>query len=62
MIQSYLGQVKSATSFLSTDELKQLLNDDEKLEIIINDVVSYKLSDSWKSTIYISTSIPSLRT
>lgn len=40
MYQQYLNQATAAVAYLSTDELKELINDDEKLEERINDVVS----------------------
>lgn len=40
MYQQYLNQAQAAISNLSSDELKELLNDDEKLEIHVNDAVS----------------------
>lgn len=39
MFQQYLHQATSAVAYLSSDELKELINDDEKLEERINDVV-----------------------
>lgn len=39
MYQQYFSQAKSDIVYLSTDELKELLNDDEKLEVRINNVV-----------------------
>lgn len=39
MFQQYLNQATSAVAYLSSDELKELINDDEKLEERINDVV-----------------------
>lgn len=40
MYQQYVNQAKSAIDYLSSDELKELLNDDEKLEERVNEVVS----------------------
>lgn len=40
MYQQYLNQATAAVAYLSTDELKELINDDAKLEERINDVVS----------------------
>lgn len=40
MYQQYMNQAQSAISNLSSDELKELLNDDEKLEVHVNDAVS----------------------
>lgn len=40
MYHQYFNQASSALAYLSSDELKELLNDDEKLEERINDVVS----------------------
>lgn len=40
MYQQYLNQAQSAINNLSSDELKELLNDDEKLEVHVNDAVS----------------------
>lgn len=40
MYQQFFGQAKSDIAYLSSDELKELLNDDEKLESRINNVVS----------------------
>lgn len=40
MYQQYLNQATSALSYLSSDELKDLLNDDDKLEERVSDVVS----------------------
>lgn len=40
MYQQYLNQATATISNLSSDELKELLNDDEKLEVHVNDVVS----------------------
>lgn len=42
MYQQYLNQAKAALDYLSSDELKELLNDDEKLEERVNDVVRKK--------------------
>lgn len=44
MYHQYLNQATSALAYLSTDELKQLVEDesDEKLEERINDVVNRK--------------------
>lgn len=44
MYQQYLNQAQSAIGSLSSDELKELLNDDEKLEVHVNNVVSFKNS------------------
>lgn len=41
MYQQYLNQAQSAISNLDTDALKELMNDDEKLEIHVNEVVCY---------------------
>lgn len=40
MYQQYVYQAQSAIAYLSTDELKELINDDEKLEERVMDVVS----------------------
>lgn len=40
MYQQYLNQAQSSINNLSSDELKELLNDDEKLEVHVNDAVS----------------------
>lgn len=40
MAHQYLSQANAAVAYLSTDELKELLNNDEKLEERINDVVN----------------------
>lgn len=39
MFQQYMHQAQTAIAYLSTDELKELINDDEKLEERVNDVV-----------------------
>lgn len=39
MYQQYLNQAQSAISNLSSDELKELLNDDDKLEVHVNDAL-----------------------
>lgn len=39
MYQQFFGQAKSDIAYLSSDELKELLNDDDKLESRINNVV-----------------------
>lgn len=39
MYQQYFGEAKSAIAYLSSDELKELLNDDEKLEERVNEVL-----------------------
>lgn len=39
MYQQYLSQALSSVSGLSSDDLKELLNDDEKLEERVNEVV-----------------------
>lgn len=39
MAHQYLSSASAAVAYLSTDELKELLNDDEKLEERVNDVV-----------------------
>lgn len=44
MYQQYVYQAQSAIAYLSTDELKELINDDEKLEERVMDVVSVALS------------------
>lgn len=43
MYQQYVYQAQSAIAYLSTDELKELINDDEKLEERVMDVVSVPL-------------------
>lgn len=43
MFQQYLNQATSALAYLSSDELKELLNDDEKLEERVTDVVSFDI-------------------
>lgn len=43
MYQQYIYQAQSAIAYLSTDELKELINDDEKLEERVMDVVSVPL-------------------
>lgn len=40
MYQQYLGQAKAAIAYLSTQELNELIDDNEKLEERINNVVS----------------------
>lgn len=40
MYEQYLNQATSELSYLSSDELKDLLNDDDKLEERVSDVVS----------------------
>lgn len=40
MYQQYMYQSQSAIAYLSTEELKELINDDEKLEERVIDVVS----------------------
>lgn len=35
-----MNEANAAVAYLSTDDLKELLNDDDKLEERINDVVS----------------------
>lgn len=40
MAHQYLSQANAAVAYLSTDELKELLNNDEKLEERIDDVVN----------------------
>lgn len=40
MAHQYLSQASAAVAYLSADDLKELLNDDAKLEERINDVVS----------------------
>lgn len=45
MYQQYLNQAKAALDYLSSDELKELLNDDDKLEERVNDVVRKKKFD-----------------
>lgn len=44
MYQQYLNQAKAALDYLSSDELKELLNDDDKLEERVNDVVRKEIS------------------
>lgn len=39
MYQQFFGQAKSDIAYLSSEELKELLNDDDKLESRINNVV-----------------------
>lgn len=39
MYQQYFDQAKAAISYLQTDELKELLNNDENLEKRVNEVV-----------------------
>lgn len=39
MYQQFFGQATSAIVYLSSDELKELLNDDETLEERVNNVV-----------------------
>lgn len=43
MFQQYLNQANTAVAYLSSDELKELIDDDEKLEERINDVVRNSL-------------------
>lgn len=39
MYQQFFVQAKSAIAYLSSDELQELINDDEKLEGRVNSVV-----------------------
>lgn len=41
MYQQYMNQAQASIAYLSTDELKELINDDEKLEERVNEVVSF---------------------
>lgn len=39
MYQQYMNQAQAAIRNLTSDELKELLNEDEKLEVHVNDAV-----------------------
>lgn len=41
MYQQYLNKAQSSLAGLSSEELKELINDDEKLENRVNDVVTF---------------------
>lgn len=41
MFHQYMSQAQSKIAPLSSDELKELINDDVKLEEYVNQVVSY---------------------
>ena len=46
MYHQYMTQASANIRYLSTDELKELLNDDEKLEERVNEVVSGRREDT----------------
>lgn len=47
MFQQYMNQASAAIDYLSSDELKVLLNDDEKLEEQVNEVVNIYQNESF---------------
>lgn len=59
MYQQYLNQAQAAIGNLSSDELKELLNDDEKLEMHVNDAVSWA---TWTISLSCVDSIDNTRT
>lgn len=52
MFHQYLIQAKGAIGYLSSDGLKDLLNDDGKLEEYVNDVVSKKNNFGKTNSLY----------